>query len=133
MQGPAGHNQDVYRTGRDVSVSAGNSQRFDASGEGTKGMFASLSESTAKYRMSSKEQRPGRAEMFFRSMIHQRGTAIDVAEGANFQHRPGSSRPDVELSHGRDFVEDQDLRSVGNKFGQVVLRAPHAKSSSLHG
>ncbi len=60
-----GANQDVYETGADLSVSRGNSLRFEASGEGTKGMFASLSESTAKYRTSTKEQRLGRALTFF--------------------------------------------------------------------
>ncbi|MBK5269037.1 MAG: hypothetical protein JJE47_16575 [Acidimicrobiia bacterium] len=55
----------MYRTGRDMSVSAGNSLRFDASGKGAKEMFASLSESTAKYRTSTKAQRFGRSEKFF--------------------------------------------------------------------
>lgn len=60
-----GANQDVYQTGADLSVSAGNSLGFDASGEGTKRMFSSLSESTARYRTSTKEQRLGLAQTFF--------------------------------------------------------------------
>ena len=60
-----GANQDVYATGTAMSVSVGNSMAFDASHQGTKRMFASLSESTAKYRTSTKEQRLGRSESFF--------------------------------------------------------------------
>ena len=60
-----GVNQDVYQTGAALSVSTGNSLRFEATGEGTEGLFARLSESTAKYRTSTIEQRQGRSERFF--------------------------------------------------------------------
>ncbi len=60
-----GANQDVYQTGAGLSVSRGNSLRFEASGEGTTRMFTSWSESTAKYRTSTKEQRLGLAQTFF--------------------------------------------------------------------
>jgi hypothetical protein len=59
-----GANRDVYATGRAMSVSVGNSMSFDASHQGTKRRFTSLSESTAKYRTSTPEQRISRSDRF---------------------------------------------------------------------
>jgi len=60
-----GANQDVYETGADLSVPVGNSMSFEATGEGTEGLFARLSESTANYRTSSREERTSRSDRFF--------------------------------------------------------------------